>query len=285
MGNVNSKNLLALNVIISLVFLASNSVLCKLAFHYGIDPFSFTAIRLISGAFVLLLSLNIIQKTQKKEDKGSFLLGLMLFIYAICFSYSYVSIDTGIGALILFGTVQMTMMGYAIYKKNVNAFKIIGALIALFGLVILLLPDEDYVLSIQGFVLMSIAGIAWGIYSIMGKNTENPLQITYKNFFYSVIFLILVSFFIPYNFQLTSAGFIFAILSGGLTSGLGYVLWYTVIKQIQTTTASIVQLSVPVLSTLGGIVFLNEQLTFQLILATIIILSGIAISSIKKGQQ
>jgi drug/metabolite transporter (DMT)-like permease len=286
MENIQIKNFLTLNVIISLIFLASNSVLCKLAFlNNGIDPFSFTAIRLLSAAITLFILINVTQESQTKGKKGSVILGLMLFLYAICFSYSYVLIDTGIGALILFGTVQITMMGYAIFKKDVTVFKLIGTLIALFGLVILLLPHNDYVISTQGFILMAIAGVAWGIYSILGKNSQNPLQITYTNFSYSVGFLILFSFFIPFNFHINTSSFLFALLSGGLTSGLGYVLWYKVIKQLHTTTASIVQLSVPVLSTIGGVIFLKEQLTFQLILATIIILSGIAISSLKKGRQ
>lgn len=285
MGNIEVKNFLTLNVIISLLFLASNSVLCKLAFlNNGIDAFSFTAIRLLSATVTLFILINVTKEIQHKKKKGSFLLGLMLFLYAICFSYSYVLIDTGIGALILFGTVQITMMGYAIFKKDVTVFKLIGTLIALFGLVILLLPHDDYVISIQGFILMTIAGIAWGVYSILGKNSQNPLQITYTNFSYSVGFLILFSLFIPFDFHLSTSSFLFALLSGGLTSGIGYVLWYKVLKQIHTTTASIVQLSVPVLSTIGGIIFLKEQLTFQLILATIIILSGIAISTLKKSQ-
>lgn len=286
MENIQVKNFLTLNVIISLIFLASNSVLCKLAFlNNGIDPFSFTAIRLLSAAVTLFILIHVTQESQHKGENGSLILGLMLFLYAICFSYSYVLIDTGIGALILFGTVQITMMGYAIFKKDVTVYKFIGTLIALFGLVILLLPHNDYVISTQGFILMAIAGVAWGIYSILGKNSQNPLQVTYTNFSYSVGFLIVFSFFIPFDFYITSSSFLFALLSGGLTSGIGYVLWYKVIKQLHTTTASIVQLSVPVLSTIGGIIFLQEQLTFQLILATIIILSGIAISSLKKGRQ
>jgi drug/metabolite transporter (DMT)-like permease len=277
------KNILALNVIIALLFLASNSVFCKLAFlNNGMDAFSFTAIRLLSGALVLLILLRL-QNQNKITSKGSLFLGFMLFVYAICFSYSYVLIDTGVGALILFGMVQLTMISYALVKKTVTLFKLIGALIAFIGLAILLFPSHDSPISLEGFVLMSIAGIAWGIYSIVGKNIQNPLQTTASNFFYSVGFIAVFALFIPHDIHINPSGFGFAFLSGAITSGLGYVLWYSVVSKIETSTASIIQLMVPVLSAVGGVIFLQEQLSFQLILATITILSGIAISTLKKA--
>lgn len=279
------KNILALNIIIALLFLASNSVFCKLAFlNNGMDAFSFTAIRLLSGALVLLILLRL-QNQNKIASKGSLFLGFMLFVYAICFSYSYVLIDTGVGALILFGMVQITMISYALVKKTVTLFKLIGAFIAFMGLAILLFPSQDYSLSLEGFVLMAIAGVAWGIYSIIGKNIQNPLQTTASNFFYSVGFIAVFALFISHDIHLNPSGFGFAFLSGAITSGLGYVLWYSVVSKIETSTASIIQLLVPVLSALGGIIFLQEQLSFQLILATIIILSGIAISTLKKASR
>jgi drug/metabolite transporter (DMT)-like permease len=276
-----SHSFLTLNIILALLFLASNSVLCKLAFvNDGIDAFSFTAIRLFSGALVLFV-LVFLTTQPKIKQKGSLFLGFLLFLYAICFSYSYLLIDTGIGALILFGMVQITMIGYALVKKMVTPIKLIGALIAFLGLAVLLFPSKEFSISLEGFFLMAIAGIAWGIYSILGKNIQNPLQTTSRNFFYSMLFIVLLSFFLTDTLHVSSAGFWFAFLSGGITSGMGYVLWYIVVQKIQTTTASIIQLSVPVVSTIGGIIFLKEELTFQLILATIIILSGIAISSMK----
>jgi len=276
-----SHSFLTLNIVLALLFLASNSVLCKLAFvNDGIDAFSFTAIRLFSGALVLFV-LVFLTTQPKIKQKGSLFLGFLLFLYAICFSYSYLLIDTGIGALILFGMVQITMIGYALVKKMVTPIKLIGALIAFLGLAVLLFPSKEFSISLEGFFLMAIAGIAWGIYSILGKNIQNPLQTTSRNFFYSMLFIVLLSFFLTDTLHVSSAGFWFAFLSGGITSGMGYVLWYIVVQKIQTTTASIIQLSVPVVSTIGGIIFLKEELTFQLILATIIILSGIAISSMK----
>ncbi len=280
-ANNHSDSLLTLNLILALLFLASNSVLCKLAFvNEGIDAFSFTAIRLFSGALVLFVLVFLTTQSIIKQ-KGSFLLGFLLFVYAICFSYSYLLIDTGIGALILFGMVQITMIGYAMVKKMITPIKLVGALIAFLGLAVLLFPSKEFTVSLEGFFLMAIAGIAWGIYSILGKNIQNPLQTTSNNFFYSMFFIVLLSFFLNEKLHVSHSGFWFAFLSGGITSGIGYVLWYSVVQKIQTTTASIIQLSVPVVSTMGGILFLQEELTFQLILATIIILSGIAISSMK----
>lgn len=280
-ANNHSDSLLTLNLILALLFLASNSVLCKLAFvNEGIDAFSFTAIRLFSGALVLFV-LVFLTTQSKIKQKGSLLLGFLLFVYAICFSYSYLLIDTGIGALILFGMVQITMIGYAMVKKMITPIKLVGALIAFLGLAVLLFPSKEFTVSLEGFFLMAIAGIAWGIYSILGKNIQNPLQTTSNNFFYSMFFIVLLSFFLNEKLHVSHSGFWFAFLSGGITSGIGYVLWYSVVQKIQTTTASIIQLSVPVVSTMGGILFLQEELTFQLILATIIILSGIAISSMK----
>ncbi len=279
------KDFLALNLIIALLFLASNSVLCKLAFvNDGIDAFSFTAIRLLSGALILFILIQF-QNEEKVKQKGSLFLGFLLFVYAICFSYSYLLIDTGIGALILFGMVQITMIGYALFKRTVSLFKLLGAVIAFIGLAVLLFPSKEYSISLEGFILMALSGIAWGVYSILGKNIQSPLQSTSTNFFYSVLFVVIFSFFLQHPLYLSSSSFWFAFTSGAITSGIGYVLWYVVVKKIQTTTASIVQLCVPILSTIGGILFLNEKLTFQLILATIIILSGIGISNIKRKEN
>lgn len=280
----HSHLFLILNLCLAIIFLASNSVLCKLAFqNNGIDAFSFTAIRLLSGALILLFLLHY-KKSSKTEQKGSLFLGFLLFLYAICFSYSYVLIDTGVGALILFGMVQISMISYAFTKKTLTLFQFIGALIAFIGLSILLVPSNDYPISLEGFFLMAMAGIAWGIYSIIGKNIQNPLQTTSSNFFYASLFIAVFALFVQDEMHISSSGFGFAVLSGAITSGIGYVIWYHVVQKIETSTASIVQLLVPVLSTIGGVILLKETLTFQLILATIIILSGIAISTLKKEK-
>jgi drug/metabolite transporter (DMT)-like permease len=277
------EKLLALNLVISFLFLASNSVLCKLAFvDNGIDPASFTAFRLIGGA-AMLLALIAFQTPFKIKPTKTPLAGLMLFLYAIAFSYSYVHIDTGVGALILFGAVQMTMLGYAVFKKDVlSGSTLLGAVIAFIGLWILVFPTQNYAISLWGAFLMALAGIAWAVYCIIGKNICAPLHTTYSNFLYASILVLLFIFFNNDTYYFSSEAVGFALISGALTSGIGYVLWYYVVQKIQTSTASIIQLFIPVLSTIGGIVFLNEHLSFQLIIATITILSGIAISMRKK---
>jgi drug/metabolite transporter (DMT)-like permease len=286
MHNTLSQKLLALNLIIFFLFLASNSVLCKLAFeHNGIDAASFTALRLSGGAVMLLILIAFETPFKLKPTKTP-LAGLMLFLYAIAFSYSYVHIDTGVGALILFGAVQMTMLGYAIFKKHHLSFAtLLGALIAFIGLCVLLFPTQSYAVSLWGAFLMAFAGIAWGVYCIIGKNICAPLHTTYSNFLYATILVLLFLLFFTDTFYFTSKAVAYALLSGAITSGIGYVLWYYVVQKIQTSTASIIQLFIPVLSTIGGIIFLNEQLSFQLILATIIILSGIAISTKRKKSN
>lgn len=271
--------------LLSLIFLAANSVLCKLAFKdNGIDPFSFTSIRLLSGAVTLFILVQIFSNETLKPKKN-FLASFMLFVYAIAFSYSYVLIDTGVGALILFGVVQVVMISYAFFtKQQLNRFKIMGVLIAFVGLIYLLAPSTQSQISFEGALLMALSGVAWGVYSIVGKQTQHALLNTSSNFTWSLLFIILFSFISTLNITITTDAFIYALISGAITSGLGYVLWYMVVQKIETSTASILQLLVPVLATLGGVIFLQEQLTFHFITAAIIILSGITLSAVKKPQ-
>ncbi|MDX9795354.1 MAG: DMT family transporter [Arcobacteraceae bacterium] len=277
---------------LALLFLSANSVLCKLAFfNQGIDPFSFSAIRLISGAITLLLCVSLFSKTSFSWHnyaikKTQFISSGLLFLYAIAFSYSYVLIDTGVGALILFGTVQIAMIAYALLtKQNVGVFKIIGGGIALFGLGYLLLPTSSSSVSLKGALLMALAGLAWAFYSIIGKNTQHPLLSTSYNFSYSVLFVILFALISFPQIHLSAQSFLYAIISGSLTSGIGYVLWYMVVTKIETSTASIIQLIVPVLATVGGVVLLDEALTWHIVIASTIILSGIALLALQKEKR
>ncbi|WP_419769610.1 MAG: DMT family transporter [Candidatus Marinarcus sp.] len=284
MQEVKEKPLfLTVYTLLALLFLSANSLLCKLAFlNEGIDPFSFSAIRIFSAALSLFILLQF--KTDSKPlEKGNWLAGFMLFLYAITFSYSYVLIDTGIGALILFGVVQIIMITFAVLKKEqINFFKILGAIIAFIGLIYLLLPTKHEQVSLKGALLMAIAGIAWAIYSIIGKKTQHPLSVTYSNFLMAFVFIFILSFFVSVTGNIQMSSFIYALISGAVTSGIGYVLWYVVVTKIETSTASIIQLTVPILATLGGVVFLKETLTVQTIIATVVILSGILLSTISK---
>lgn len=282
----NNKLSLFFTIFLALLFLAANSVLCKLAFsNNGIDPFSFTTLRLASGALVLLFLVKRSSTSQTISYKSSLFSSFMLFTYALAFSYSYVLIDTGVGALILFGVVQVVMISYAFLKKQaLSRFKTVGALIAFIGLFYLLLPTQDSNISLLGALLMALSGVAWGVYSIVGKNTSFPLLQTSANFSLSLLFVVVFSVVLSLNLHVSKEALFYAILSGGITSGVGYVLWYQVVKKIETSTASIIQLIVPVLATLGGVLLLNEELTWHIISAAVIILSGVALSSIKKTQ-
>jgi len=271
-----------INTILALVFLASNSILCKLAFqNNGISAFSFTSIRLASGALMLFILVKVLSNKKQKYN-NNFLSGFMLFVYAISFSYAYLLLDTGVGALILFGTVQIVMICFAYYQnEHISIFKIIGCLISFGGLLYLLLPNDESTITFDGAFLMLISGIAWAIYSIVGKSTNNPLLITSSNFSISLIFIVIVSSFLFSNESIQTSSFIYAFLSGAITSGIGYILWYSVISKIETSTASIVQLCVPLIATFGGVLLLNEALTTHLIVSTIIILTGITLSIIQ----
>ena len=222
---------------------------------------------------------------RRSQEKIPFISSGLLFLYAIAFSYSYVLIDTGVGALILFGTVQITMIAYALLtKQNVGFFKILGGGIAFLGLAYLLLPSSSSSISLKGALLMALAGLAWAFYSIIGKNTQQPLLSTSYNFSYSLLFVIVFTLISSPLIHLSQESFLYAIISGSLTSGIGYVLWYMVVTQIETSTASIIQLIVPVLATLGGVILLNEVLTWHIVIASSIILSGIALLALQKEK-
>ncbi len=200
---------------------------------------------------------------------------LMLFIYAIAFSFSYISLDTGTGALVLFGSVQITMILISLFSgTRLHTAEWLGVFIAFSGFVYLVLPDVTTPTFI-GFVLMTMAGIAWGMYTLNGRGSKYPLSDTAYNFLRTapiVIVLALIS--LPY-IELTTEGIILAVLSGSVASGLGYTIWYTALRGLSTTEAAVVQLSVPVIAATGGVVFVNEVITLRLAIASVLILGGI----------
>ncbi len=275
---------IAILTIMTMIAFASNSVFARLSLSLNaVDPASFTAIRLISGALLLLLLVSLRKKSMKtQKSHENFLKTLLssfaLFGYAAFFSFAYISIETGIGALILFACVQFTMIGYALYSGERPSFQSwLGIFLAFSGFVYLVFPGLSAP-DLKGAFLMALSGIAWGIYSLNGKGIANPVQASARNFIFAIplcIFLVLI-FLNEQN--LTGPGIMLAIASGAGTSALGYVLWFKVLKFLTTTNAAIVQLTVPVLATLGGIILLNEPLTLHYGVATILILGGIALS-------
>lgn len=254
---------------------AGNSLLCRLALRdSGIDPASFTSLRIGSGATTLWLVVQF--KSGKNNDTGSWLSALALFIYAVCFSFAYVNLAAGTGALLLFGAVQLSMIGHGLWTgERLTKRQLAGLVLAFSGLVFLLAPG--FILpSLRDSMLMVFAGVAWGIYSLRGRSAVNPLAATAKNFYRAAIFIIPLSLMVLPQDALESTGVWAAIVSGALASGVGYTLWFMVLPRLNAIQAATVQLSVPIIAAVGGLVFLGEPLTLKLIIAAFAILGGIA---------
>ena len=264
-------------IFIALLFLAVNSILCKMAIStQNIDAFSFTILRIFSGA-ILLLGIYFYKNRNLKFDmKKNWLSSFMLFLYAICFSYSYINMFAGIGTLILFAVVQLSMILIALfYKEKLTINKILGIIVAFGGLVFLLYPKEDFSLSFFHTFLMIISGIAWAIYSVIGKSSTNALLNTTDNFFKATIFTIIFMVFFIKELKLDLYTSFLAVISGAITSALGYLIWYKILPKIQITTASILQLIVPILAIFLSVIVLDEKFSFELGISTFIILFGI----------
>jgi drug/metabolite transporter (DMT)-like permease len=261
---------------LALIAFAGNSLLCRAALaHTGIDPASFTTVRLVSGAATLWILATI--RSGGINKSGSWLSALALFTYAAGFSFAYVSLTAAAGALILFGAVQITMIGHGIWTgERMRMLQVVGILLACGGLVGLLLPGLSAP-PLAGSLLMLAAGIAWGIYSLHGKGSGSPLKVTAGNFARTVPITVGLSLLLLESASLNGAGIGYAVLSGALASGMGYAIWYTALPSLKSTTAATVQLSVPVVAALGGVVFLGEQLTARLVVASLAILGGIAL--------
>ncbi len=273
-----SARTLLLTTLTMLAF-AGNSVLCRIALREtGIDAASFTTIRLASGAVVLWLIVRFFRRAQ--AGGGSWLSALMLFAYAAGFSFAYLSLTTATGALLLFGAVQATMICWGLWRgERFGAWQLVGLALAVGGLVGLLLPGLSAP-PLVGAALILMAGAAWGVYSIRGKGAGDATRVTAGNFLRAVPFAIVLSALslLPLaEARLDPAGVAYALASGAITSGLGYAIWYTVLPALKATSAATVQLSVPVIAALGGIVFLGEAVTLRFALASIAILGGIAL--------
>lgn len=278
---------------LALFAFAANSVLCRLALsEQTIDAVSFTVVRLASGIVTLLIILFASQKiksmeksSQFKPSKGSWIAGLLLFVYALCFSFAYVSLDTGSGALILFAAVQITMILRAVYTGNkLHLAEWLGLLLAFIGFVYLILPTISTP-SMLGFILMTIAGIAWGCYSLKGRKSSQPLNDTAYNFLRTLpLLLILVMINVSSGYY-TYIGILYAILSGAIASGIGYTLWYTALPGLSTIQAAVVQLLVPVIAALGGIILVSEVINQRLVISSVMILGGILLIMLASYRQ
>jgi drug/metabolite transporter (DMT)-like permease len=256
---------------------AANSLLCRMALGEElIDAASFTTVRVISGA--LTLSLILLPRWRAGgRSPVNWRSAIMLFTYMAFFSFAYLSLSAGTGALLLFGAVQLTMFVVALRSgEHFPGLSWIGLALAVFGLVCLVSPGLTAPDPL-GAVLMAIAGIAWGVYSLLGKNTADPLQATANNFILSVPLVVLVSLAFQSELQITSKGLVLAVASGSIASGLGYVIWYAALRGLTATRAATVQLSVPIIAAIGGVILLSEQVTLRLLLASVATLGGITL--------
>lgn len=268
-----------------MVAFAANSILCRYALQgEEIDAASFTSIRLLTGAIGLILLVSIKNNEALQLKQGSWLSALLLFLYATSFSYAYISLNTGAGALILFAAVQLTMVIVTLLKgKMLSAYEWVGLFVAFAGLTYLLLPSASSP-SWNGSLLMVLSGVAWGLYTLAGKGTLNPLASSANNFLRTTPFVVLLFLFTVENAEMSNTGIVLAITSGAITSGLGYAVWYVALNGLTVTQAAVVQLTVPIIAAFGGILFVDESLTMQLIIASILVLGGIFVSSISKKK-
>lgn len=269
---------LALLTLLALLAFAGNSLLCRAALaHTSIDAASFTTVRLVSGALVLWLLARLHHAKTAAVGQGNWLSALALFGYAAGFSFAYTQLDTGIGALILFGAVQATMIGYGIWRgERLALWQWLGLGLALAGLALLLWPGEAAA-ALPAALLMLVAGIAWGLYSIRGKGAGHPLQVTAGNFLLAIPMTLLLSMFWLNQMQWDAMGLMYALLSGIVTSGLGYAIWYSVLPKLAASSAATLQLTVPLFAAVAGVIVLNEPITLRLLSAAAAICTGIAL--------
>lgn len=278
-----SRNTFILSAI-TLIAFAANSVLCRLALGSGaIDAASFTILRLLSGAVTLAIVVTFAHRKRPVTSRGSWRGAGSLFLYAATFSYAYITLETGTGALILFGAVQTTMIvGSLLSGTRLRVPEWVGAFVAFSGFLYLVLPNVTTP-SIAGFMFMSAAGIAWGIYTLIGRTSAAPLGDTAFNFIRSLPFVLVLIPFAVGSFSITTKGALLAVLSGGLASGIGYALWYTALRGLSRVQAAVAQLFVPIIAAGGGILFAAEELSLRFIIASVLVLGGIFIAVFRRS--
>ncbi len=268
---------------LAMLAFAGNSILCRLALKTTtIDPASFTSLRMISAALTLVLILR--TRNSGSLTSGSWLSALALFAYAAGFSLAYVNLTAGTGALLLFGAVQISMISISLWRgEKMTAPQILGFVLALAGLVVLVLPGLAAP-SLRSSALMIAAGVAWGIYSLRGRGASDPTAVTAGNFLRTVPMTLLFSLVLLNHFEIDQAGIICALLSGAITSGVGYAIWYKALPLLKPLQASIVQLSVPIIAAFGGILMLGENLSLRLVISAIAVLGGIYLVTLTKTR-
>ena len=259
---------------------AGNSLLCRLALaHTSIDVASFTGIRLVSGALMLWLLLQMRPSSAAVSGQGvatgSWISAFALFAYAAAFSLAYTQLTAATGALLLFGSVQVTMIGVGLWRgERMAPLQVAGACLAVAGLVALLLPGLSAP-PLLGALLMVAAGVAWGVYSLRGSRARDPLATTTGNFLRTLPFAALLGVLMIGRLVPDATGIGYAIASGALTSGIGYAIWYAVLPHLGALRAAVLQLSVPVIAAGGGVLLIGEPITLRFVLCSVAILGGV----------
>ena len=287
-----------------MIAFASNSLLCRAALkHNDIDAASFTLVRIFSGALALWLLLSLqkritIQNNRNSGENlpgstarwrfrqsGSWFSAFALVVYAAAFSSAYLALSAGTGALLLFGAVQATMILWGMYEgERLTMIQVVGFIVAVCGLVVLVFPGLSAP-SLLGSILMLAAGVAWGIYSLKGRAEPNAATATTGNFVRAVPFAVVLTVGFAAWMHVNLAGFTYAVISGAITSGLGYVIWYKALPDLTAASAATVQLSVPVLAATGGILLLGEPITTRYLVASLAVLGGIGFIVATPHQQ
>ncbi len=283
MNRVTSKTLLL--TALAMVCFAGNSLLCRLALRsQAIDPASFTAVRLGSAAVVMAVLARV--GGRGRAHGGSWTSAVVLFVYAIAFSLAYVQIGAGLGALLLFGAVQITMIGWGLVQgERPDSAEWSGLALAILGLLVLTHPAVSGS-PLGGMALMLLAGVGWGTYSLRGRRSSDPLQTTAANFVRTVpLVLVMVAISVAIDRpHLSAKGVAAGVASGAITSGIGYAIWYRALSQLTALQAGTVQLTVPVLAAAGGVLFLGERVTLELVGAAALILGGIAVVILSRSR-
>ncbi len=271
---------------LTMIAFAANSVLNRAALASGgIGAIEFANIRLIAGAAMLAILALALRRQFVFGGPGRIAAVAGLLLYLFGFSLAYVSLDSGLGALILFGTVQITMFsGSVLGGERPPAQRWLGAGLAFGGLAWLLWPTGQMDLSLIHAVAMIAAGIGWGVYSLAGRKANDPLLATAANFVIAVPLGLIMTTALPVQMDpvaWTNTGIGLAVISGAITSGLGYALWYTVLPRLAGTVAAVAQLTVPIIAMLGGMLFLNEALTLDFVIAAALVLGGVTLSVVR----
>jgi drug/metabolite transporter (DMT)-like permease len=271
-AGLSAASTVALTAMAMLAF-AANSLLCRMALgHHLMDAASFAAVRVITGAVVLAL---IVMRRGARRSPANWRTVLALSTYMVFFSFAYLTLSAGTGALILFGAVQLTMFAVSLRAgEHVSTLAWLGLAIAVFGLVYLVFPGLTAPDPL-GAAAMALAGSAWGFYSLLGRSAADPLEATASNFLYSVPLMVVIALVFMTRWNVSGEGIVLAMLSGGIASGVGYVIWYAALRGLTGTRAATVQLSVPVIAAFAGVVLLGEQVTPRLLLASAATLGGV----------